>query len=267
MAAPDTSTTALPRGRTMLITGTTGIAAATVRLAVERGWRVFALGIDDASGAALAESHPDVCFRRTDVTRADEVSAGVDACVATWSRIDALFNVVGISGRRFGDGPLHECSDEGWDVTFEHNTRSTFLVARAVLRHMLSQPAAPDRSRGAILNMASALAASPEPHHFATHAYAASKGAITALTRAMAAYYAESGIRVNAIAPGLVATPMSARAQGSAEVMATVRARQPLADGCISPDDVASTALFLLGQDSAQITGQVVTVDGGWSVR
>jgi NAD(P)-dependent dehydrogenase (short-subunit alcohol dehydrogenase family) len=103
-----------------------------------------------------------------------------------FGRIDALFNVVGISGRRFGDGPVHECSDAGWDVTFETNVRSMFLVCREVVRRMLAQEPGADGLRGAVLNMASVLALSPEPRFFATHAYAASKGAVLALSRSMA---------------------------------------------------------------------------------
>jgi NAD(P)-dependent dehydrogenase (short-subunit alcohol dehydrogenase family) len=80
--------------------------------------------------------------------------------------VDALFNVIGISGRRFGDGPIHECTDAGWDVTMTTNVRSVFLVSRAVIRQMLDQPVRPDSggTRGAVLNMASVLAFAPERH-------------------------------------------------------------------------------------------------------
>jgi NAD(P)-dependent dehydrogenase (short-subunit alcohol dehydrogenase family) len=175
--------------------------------------------------------------------------------------VDAVFNVAGISGRRFGDGPLHECSAEGWDVTLDTNVRSMFLVCRSVLRYWLAAG-----RPGAILNMASVSAYSPEPVHFATHAYAASKGAILAMSRAMAAYYAPHKIRVNAIAPGLVRTPMSARAQSDSEILEFIKRKQPLSGGMLDAEDVAAAALFLLGDESRHITGQVVGVDGGWSV-
>ena len=102
--------------------------------------------------------------------------------------------------------------------------------------------------------------------HFAAHAYAASKGAIIALTQSMAAYYAPHGIRVNAIAPGLVRTPMSARAQMSPEIQEFIRGKQPLKGAMLEAEEVARVAVFLLGAEAAQITGQVVTVDGGWTV-
>lgn len=186
-------------------------------------------------------------------------AAAVEACIRQYGRIDGLFNVAGISGRRYGDGPLHECTAEAWDMLMNVNVRSLFLVSREVLRRMLSQG-----ERGSIVNMASVLAISPEPRFFATHAYAAGKGAILALTTSAAAYYAKSQIRINAIAPGLVETPMSKRAQQDAEIDAAIRTKQPLAKGLISPQAVAEAVVFLLSDESQYITGDVVTVDGGW---
>jgi NAD(P)-dependent dehydrogenase (short-subunit alcohol dehydrogenase family) len=136
-----------------------------------------------------------------------------------------------------------------------------FLMCRSALRYWL------DAARpGTILNMASVLAFSPQAQHFATHAYAASKGAIVAMSRAMAAYYAPHKIRVNVIAPGLVRTPMSARAQSDDELVEFIAHKQPLSEGMLDAADVAATALFLLGDQSRHMTGQVVGVDGGWAV-
>ena len=182
-----------------------------------------------------------------------------------WGRIDGLFNVAGISGRRFGDGPLHECTEEGWDTTLDANAKSMFLMCRAVLQQMLTQEPREDGVRGAILNMASVLAFAPERKFFASHAYAASKGAIVSLSKAMASYYAPHGIRVNAIAPALVETPMSKRAGENAEIMAFMRDKQPLG-AMMSAADVAGMAVFLLGDRARAITGTVVTVDAGWCV-
>jgi NAD(P)-dependent dehydrogenase (short-subunit alcohol dehydrogenase family) len=131
---------------------------------------------------------------------------------------------------------------------------------------MLSQEPSANGQRGAILNMSSTLARHPEPTYFATHAYAASKGAIESFARAMAAYYAPHGIRINVIAPGLVATPMSQRAQANPEILAYATARQPLAGGILEPHDLVGAALFLLSDEAGMITGQVLDVDGGWSV-
>jgi NAD(P)-dependent dehydrogenase (short-subunit alcohol dehydrogenase family) len=146
------------------------------------------------------------------------------------------------------------------------NVKSMFLLTREALGAMLEQPVAENGLRGSILNMASVLAASPEPRHFDTHAYAASKGATLAMTRAMAASYAPHKIRVNAIAPGLVCTPMSRRAQDDAEIMTYIRHKQPLAEGLIPADDIARASVFLLSDDARMITGETLTVDAGWSV-
>jgi NAD(P)-dependent dehydrogenase (short-subunit alcohol dehydrogenase family) len=114
--------------------------------------------------------------------------------------------------------------------------------------------------------MSSTLASRPAPAFFATHAYAASKGAIEGLARALAAYYAPHGIRVNVIAPALIATPMSRRAQDDPAILAYLAQKQPLAGGPIAAEAVTPTALHLLSDEARMITGQVVAVDGGWSV-
>ena len=114
--------------------------------------------------------------------------------------------------------------------------------------------------------MTSVLATSPVPAHFATHAYAAVKGAEVSLTTTMASYYGPDRIRVNAIAPGLVRTPMAERAAGDRVISAYAARKQPIADALLEPEDVAAAGAFLLGDGSRHITGQVLAVDGGWSV-
>jgi NAD(P)-dependent dehydrogenase (short-subunit alcohol dehydrogenase family) len=256
--------------KTYVITGSTGIAAAAIRLVAREGHQVFFISRDDESCRALAEDlraeNKPHGFHVADLTGPEAVAEAVEACVAQFGRIDASFNVAGISGRRFGDGPIHECSVEGWDATFDNNAKTTFLVCRAVINQMLRQSPAENGLRGAIVNMASVLALSPDAAHFATHAYAASKGAIISLTRAMAAYYAPHKIRVNAVAPGLVRTPMSARAQNDPAILELMKAKQPLAEDLIEAEDVAQAALFLLGDGARNITGEVLGVDAGWRV-
>ena len=146
----------------------------------------------------------------------------------------------------------------------ETNVKSVFLMCRAVVRRMIEQPVGESGSRGSILNMASVLAFSPEPKFFATHAYAASKSAIIGLTQAMSAYYAPSKIRVNAIAPALTRTPMSQRARQNPDLLEFIKTKQPLSEDLIEADDVARAAVFLLGDDARNITGEVLSVDAGW---
>jgi NAD(P)-dependent dehydrogenase (short-subunit alcohol dehydrogenase family) len=123
-----------------------------------------------------------------------------------------------------------------------------------------------NRQAGVILNTGSVLAQHPQREHFATAGYAASKGAVEAMSVAAAAYYAPAGIRINVIAPGLVHTPMTARVQGSTDINKYMVHKQPLRKGMLTAEDIAKTACFLLRKDSSPITGQILTVDAGWAV-
>jgi NAD(P)-dependent dehydrogenase (short-subunit alcohol dehydrogenase family) len=249
----------------LLITGSTGIAEATALLAAGRGAKLFIVSRTAENAEALAKKTGGASLA-ADLSSPAAAVRAVDDCVRRFGRLDALFNVAGISGRKFGDGPLHELSEEGWDVTMDTNVKSMAFMGRAALVRMMAQAPGDDGLRGTILNMASVLGFSPQGQHFATHAYAASKGAIVAMSKAMAAYYAPHKIRVNVIAPALVRTPMSQRAQNDPAVLELMKTKQPLAEDLIAADDVARAALFLLGPDSRMMTGDVVTVDAGWCV-
>ncbi len=257
-------------GRSVLVTGSTGMAASAARAVAAEGGTVFAVsrtaGHLDALGAGIREAGGTCLHHVADLRREDEVEAAFAAFDARVGRLDAVYSVAGISGRRFGDGPLHEATLEGWETVMAANATSQFLVARAAVRRMLAQAPDASGSRGAIVLMSSTLATHPAPAFFATHAYAASKGAIESLTRSLAASYAPHGIRVNAVAPSLIATPMSRRAQDDPAILAYLANRQPLAGGPIDADAVTATALHLLAPESAMVTGQVVAVDGGWGV-
>jgi NAD(P)-dependent dehydrogenase (short-subunit alcohol dehydrogenase family) len=250
--------------RVCVVTGSTGIAEAAARALAEEGGSVFVVSKTADHARALAESITAAgdrsAWRAADLTQEAEVDAAMADCIEHFGRVDCVYNVAGISARSYGDGRLHEMTLEGWQAALTVNATSTFLVCRAAVRRMLQH------GRGAILNMSSTLARDPEPTFFATAGYAASKGAIEAFSRSIAAYYAPHGIRVNVIAPGLVATPMSQRAQSDEEVLEFLERRQPLAGGPLSPADLVGTALYLLSDDARMVTGQVIAVDGGWSV-
>lgn len=258
-------------GHVVVITGATGMAAAAAERIASEGASVFVIARREQNARDLTDriraSGGQAAFRAADLT--DEAAA-VDAFAAAreayGGRIDGLFTTAGGSGRRAGDGPAHELTLGGWDTTFTMNATPAFLAARESLRVMVAQPAGPSGTRGSILLMSSVLAESPSPGLFATHAYAGAKAAINGFARATAAYYAPQRIRVNAIAPGLVSTPMSARAAQDPTTIGYITQKQPLANGILPAEDVAAAAAFLLSDEARFITGQLLAVDGGWSV-
>ncbi len=251
------------QGKVLIITGSTGIGAQTARLAAAQGASLLIASGDEISAWELAAETGAECWPG-DLTLPHSAASVVSQCLSKFGRVDALFNVAGLSGRRFGDGPVHEIDDDGWEAALAHNLTLTFRMCRAVTGRLLQQAADESGARGAIVNMGSVLVESPEPRHFATHAYAAAKGAVTAMSRSMAAYYAPHGIRVNVLAPGMVRTPAAERTHAAPELQEFVRRKQPLNSGMIDVAEVARTALFLLSKDSRSITGEVLTVDGGW---
>lgn len=249
----------------MVITGATGIAAAgAVRLAAE-GAAVFIISID-ADECRTLTGRIDAAGGRTgwataDLRDEDATTAAFALCRSEMGHIDGLFAVAGASGRHLGDGPVHDMSLAGWQGTFDLNGPPMFLATREAVRAMRDQG-----SGGSVVIVTSVLASRPVPDLFGTHAYAAVKGAAIALTTTMAATYAPDGIRVNAVAPSLVETPMSQRAAADPASVAYAAVKQPLAGGFLPPGAIADTAAFLLSDDARYITGQVIAVDGGWSV-
>jgi NAD(P)-dependent dehydrogenase (short-subunit alcohol dehydrogenase family) len=256
--------------RAILITGSTGIAAATAVRCAAEGASVFVVSRSPDHARALAERlvrvGAAVGWVAADLADAAAADGAVRAAVQRFGRLDGAFAVAGGSGRRFGDGPIHELTPEGWDRTIELNLRSQAMTCRAVVRQMLSQEANDSGTRGSILLMGSVTATDPSPEMFATHAYAAAKGATNALMTTMAATYASERIRVNAVAPSLTDTPMATRAAADPAIRAYAARKQPLAGEMLDAEDVAHAAVYFLSDESRAVTGQLLKVDGGWSV-
>lgn len=249
----------------LVMGGTTGIGSAVVEASLGQGACVVAVGRDEASVGQLEQAHarwkPHLCTLVADATDEHAAADAVRCAVERWGKLDGLVHVAGGSGRKFGDGPLHSIPTEGWQQTLRWNLDSVYYSNRAALRQFLTQRA------GAIVNITSVLFSHPSPRYFATHAYTCAKAAIVGLTLAAAAYYAPCNIRVNAVAPGLIDTPMAQRATSDPQVLSYIAHKQPLLGGRAGlPEDVSRAVVFLLSDEARYITGQVIAVDGGWSV-
>src|SRR6058998_3673574 len=167
------------------------------------------IGLSAALAFVAMDANVVVVGRNADVISADATNAdtavnAINTCIKRFGNFDGLYHVAGGSGRKMGDGPLHEISDEGWHFTLDLNLNSLFYSNRAAVQQFLKQG-----TGGSILNMGSVLGFSPSPRFFSTHAYAATKAAIIGLTKSAASFYASKNIRFNVLAPALVETPMS----------------------------------------------------------
>ena len=247
----------------VIIGGTTGLGLSAALAFIRHGAHVVVVGRTDATVQEAQRQLGEAGLALSgDATQQATAPEAIRQCADRWGSCHGLYHVAGGSGRRFGDGPLHELTLEGWNKTFELNLTSLMLSNQAAVRYFLEQ-----QQGGAILNMGSVLGYSPSPHYFATHAYAATKSAIIGFTKAIAAHYAPDNIRANVIAPALVETPMAQRAANDDVIMQFIKSKQPLDGGRIGhPQDLDGMATCLLSEQSGFITGQVIAVDGGWTL-
>lgn len=234
--------------------GNRGIGLATAQLFEQEGARVAIVGRDaDAGRAALAQLR-DALFIQADVSRAEGCQRAIQECVRTFGQLNILFNNAGIILRNRN---LEQTTEEEWDAQMNINLKSVFLMSRAALPHLRAA------GGGAIVNTSSYVGLVGFP---GLAAYAASKGAVVNLTRAMALDHAKENIRVNCICPGSVKTDMidsAWRAYGDVEQAAQVWADKHPLKRIASPDEIARVVLFLACADSSFITGAAIPVDGG----
>jgi len=245
-------------GRIVVITGgASGMGAASARAFSALGDTVVIIDRDANGARSIAESiagPPPICG---DVSESGFCSNAVDAVVASHGRVDALVNAAGTIHRADSQGT----ADADWHRVMRVNVDGTYFMCRAAITHM--RPA----GGGAIVNFGSIWG---DVATAGATAYCASKGAIHQLTRALALDHVDDDIRVNAVAPGEVNTPMLASQRESAPTVADLQA---LADATIpmkrlaEPEEIARVVAFLVSDDASYMTGAIVPVDGGYTVQ
>jgi NAD(P)-dependent dehydrogenase (short-subunit alcohol dehydrogenase family) len=258
-----TATPLLTGKSLVIIGGTTGIGLSAAQAFLAQGAKVVVVGRSAESaakaGAALGEQ---ALVIPGDATEPDTAISAIHACEEQFGGFHGLYHVAGGSGRKFGDGPLHEMTLEGWNKTMEWNLTSLMLSNQAAIQHWLQAG-----QSGTLLNLGSVLGYSPSPRFFTTHAYAAAKAAVIGFSRSVAAAYAGNNIRVNVLAPALVDTPMATRAVQNEAIHTFIQTKQPLDGGRVGvPSDLDGLAIYFMSEQSRFTTGQVIAVDGGWSL-
>ncbi len=245
-------------GKVAFITGAgIGIGRASALLFAEHGAKVVIAEINRQTGAEAQRlarnAGGEALFVATDVTKADSVIAALEATEAAFGGLDILYNNAG--GATPADGPVTETSEEEFWRAIGLDLFGTFLVCKHGIPKLIA------RGGGVVINTTSNVALKALPGR---DCYTAAKGGVASLTRSIAAQYAPQKIRVNALAPGAVRTERVARMLETDPNIQAVIDRHIL--GIAEPEDIARAALYLATEDSAMMTGQIMSVDSGMTI-
>ncbi|KAH7399170.1 hypothetical protein DE146DRAFT_719547 [Phaeosphaeria sp. MPI-PUGE-AT-0046c] len=251
-------------GQTALVTGgTRGIGQSMAIALAEAGANILLVQRDtsnQSTKSAIEALGRTATIYTADLSSPASVSALVPSILADGHRIHILLNCGGIQKRH----PAHQFPEDDWAAVLQVNLTSVFTLCRDVGAHMLASPASlPLNRRGAIINIASLLTFQGG---ITVPAYAASKGGVGQLTKALSNEWAKQGISVNAIAPGYIATDMNEALMKDENRAKSILERIP-AGRWGSPDDFKGVVVWLASAASAYVSGEVVTVDGGWMGR
>jgi NAD(P)-dependent dehydrogenase (short-subunit alcohol dehydrogenase family) len=247
-------------GKVGVVTGGGGgIGRATALAFAREGATVAVVDVAVPAGEATVQmirsAGGEAIFIQADVTRSEEVKAMADRTFETFGRLNCAFNNAGINGEIIS---VSRCTEESWDRIIDINLKGVFLCMKYEIPRMLKS------GGGSIVNTASVMGLVGEPGH---PAYAASKHGVVGLTKSAAIFYAQAGIRINAVCPGAVHTPMVETVLAEhPELKQTMDSLAPMTR-MAEAEEVARAVIFLCSDDASYITGHPLAVDGGWVAR
>lgn len=248
-------------GKSIIITGSgSGQGQAAAGLFAKEGGRVVVTDVNEAGGQEtvdqIKQAGGEAIFVRSDVSSAADCQALVGAAVSAFGGLDVLYNNAGVwlAGGK-GDGPVTELEEDVWHKVININLTGIYLACKYGIPAMIK------RGGGSIICTSSVAGLNGS---FRAHAYGASKGGVIALARSVAMAYGKQNVRVNVICPGAIDTPMTADLFGpNRDRAASAQVIRRLGQAT----DIANLALYLASDESEWMTGSVITLDGGFTIR